>query len=131
VTTAVIPDLSGFTEHFKILVSYINDEGEMVALGHHDPRHALAAFNRHARPDLGDLLAQDYRRNPTAWRKALEQVRRTWALQQFRCDEHPECGGPGECGACGDIAESRWWVAIGTNLAEVPGAFPIMYWPGQ
>lgn len=39
--------------HYGITVCHIGEDGDMLALGHHDPRRALAAFNRHARTVLG------------------------------------------------------------------------------
>jgi hypothetical protein len=35
--------------HYGIPVASVGEDGDMLALGHHDPRRALAAFNAHAR----------------------------------------------------------------------------------
>jgi hypothetical protein len=39
--------------HYGIPTTCIGEDGDMLALGHHAPRRALAAFNRHARVFLG------------------------------------------------------------------------------
>lgn len=40
--------------HYGITVAHIGDDGEgLIALGHHTPRRALAAFNRHSRVFVG------------------------------------------------------------------------------
>jgi hypothetical protein len=39
--------------HYGIDVTAIGEDGDLLAFGHHDPRHALAAFNRHARIEWG------------------------------------------------------------------------------
>jgi hypothetical protein len=52
--TQTLPDLSGFETHFGIRVSYIGEDGYMVALGHHDDkRRVVAAMNRLARKQAG------------------------------------------------------------------------------
>jgi|SRR5882757_491712 len=40
--------------HYGITVAHLGDDGEgLIALGHHTPRRALAAFNRHSRVFVG------------------------------------------------------------------------------
>jgi hypothetical protein len=39
--------------HYGIPVCHIGEDGDMVALGHHEPCRALDAFNRHARVFCG------------------------------------------------------------------------------
>lgn len=39
--------------HYGIPVTHVGEDGDMLALGHHHPRRALAAFNRHARVFCG------------------------------------------------------------------------------
>lgn len=48
--------------HYGVPVSTYGEDGDMLALGHHDPRRAVAAFNRHARRFLGLLNILDDRR---------------------------------------------------------------------
>lgn len=56
----VIPDPEMEDTHYGITVAHIGDEGDLIALGHHDKRRALAAFNRHYRVFLGLVnLASD------------------------------------------------------------------------
>jgi hypothetical protein len=47
--------------YFGIPVVYYGEDGDMLALGHHDPRRAIAAFNRHARKFCGLLNLEDHR----------------------------------------------------------------------
>lgn len=54
--------------HYGITVAHIGDDGEgLVALGHHEPRRALAAFNRHARRFVGLAAIWD-----SPWLKVAE-----------------------------------------------------------
>lgn len=48
--TRFAPDATDMeATHFGVPVVYFGEDGDMLALGHHAPRQALAAFNRHAR----------------------------------------------------------------------------------
>ncbi|MFF5445439.1 hypothetical protein [Streptomyces sp. NPDC012888] len=42
--------------HYGIPVAYLGHEGAMLALGHHDPKRVLAAFDAHTRRD-GETVA--------------------------------------------------------------------------
>lgn len=48
--------------HYGIDVTAIGEDGDLLAFGHHDPRRALAAFNRHARTEWGLANLGDDRR---------------------------------------------------------------------
>ncbi|KIF66244.1 hypothetical protein HY68_36660 [Streptomyces sp. AcH 505] len=98
--------------HFDIPVAHLGEEGEwMFALGHHTPRRALAAFNRHARLFIGLLNLQDcttcYRRD---WLPDIKQVWATFHAPNPENDEDPD-----------------WdWVANwATADAATPGAMPL------
>lgn len=53
-TTLLAPDAIEIEgTHYGIPVSTYGEDGDMLAIGHHDPRRALAAFNRHSRRFLG------------------------------------------------------------------------------
>jgi len=60
--------------HYGIKVSHIGEDGDLIALGHHRPLRALAAFNRHMRVFLGlDNLADDRSATAADWLPALQQ----------------------------------------------------------
>jgi hypothetical protein len=64
--------------YFGIPVVYFGDEGNMLALGHHTPRRALAAFNRHARVLCGLAnIADDRNATVEDW---IDGIRTTWLL---------------------------------------------------
>lgn len=62
--------------HYGIQVAWLGEDwGEaLIALGHHDTRHALAAFNRHAR-HFGSLanLADDPEATTAEWAGEIKQ----------------------------------------------------------
>lgn len=61
--------------HYGIQVAYIGEDGDMLALGHHDVRRALAAFNRHARVFSGLLnLGDDRSATVDEWAIAIKHT---------------------------------------------------------
>lgn len=66
--------------HYGIPVTHIGEDGDMLAFGHHEPRRALAAFNRHARVFCGLANVVDDRRAITA--DLLNDISQGWG--QFR-----------------------------------------------
>lgn len=66
--------------HYGIKVTAIGEDGDLLAFGHHEPRRALAAFNRHARTEWGLLNLADNRRAAAA--DELADIATGWA--QFR-----------------------------------------------
>lgn len=123
-TTATIPDLKGFETHYGMRVSDIGEDGNVVILGHHDKRRALAALNRHARtfwglPDLYDGRLPMFRESP-----AVDHLRDCWATLV------KNCGDPGhaaDCFRCRELAEADWWIDYSANETD-PDAFPVMVW---
>ena len=62
--------------HYGITVAHIGDEGDMIALGHHSPRRALAAFNRHARVFVGLVnIADDRSETAAEWLDGIKHER--------------------------------------------------------
>ena len=120
-TTVTIPDLDGFTTHYGIRVSDIGEDGDLIILGHHDKRRALAALNRHARKVWGlqDLLDGGWGRRPV-----IGEITVDWATLKERCDLHDDHDK--DCGECAQIAEGPWWIECGAHPA--PNSFPVMYW---
>lgn len=107
------PTLDGFTTHYGVPVSWIGEDGDAVALGHHEDRRALAAFAALRRRDCpGEKWYLTY------------TVRPRWAQLLTHCEEHPGCGTG--CETCGEIADSNWCLAWVD--ADRDGAFPVMHW---
>jgi hypothetical protein len=53
------PETNTFTDHHGVLISYVGEDGGLVALGHHDldeARAAFLAFDSYALDDTDDLL---------------------------------------------------------------------------
>ncbi|OEV14068.1 hypothetical protein [Streptomyces nanshensis] len=97
--------------HYGVAVSYCSEDlDNMLALGHHDARRALAAFNRHARTLAGLAnLANDYSADADDW---FSQIQPKWAT--FRTpDPHNDWEDP-----------ASWWIAEWCD-PETPGAQPV------
>jgi hypothetical protein len=78
--------------HYGIPVMHIGEDGDMLALGHHEPRRALAAFNRHARVFCGLANVADDRSAKAS--DFLNDISQRWG--QFRKPipadaEDPDC----------------------------------------
>lgn len=78
--------------HYGIGVSHIGEDGDLVALGHHSTRRALAAFNRHARIFLGlDNLADDRSATTADFAPAIQQKHCLFRLPDpSNCWENPD-----------------------------------------
>jgi hypothetical protein len=94
--------------HFGIPVAFVDDDGDMIALGHHEPRRALAAFNRHARSG-GGLTNLVGDRQATA-DEALGCIHQRWAIIRKPDPDNPR-----------DDPEYAWiaeWVPRDTTGAQ-------------
>jgi hypothetical protein len=126
-----IPTLHHFEICFGIPISDIGEDGVLIALGHHDPKAALAAFNAHARRSgVCDLL--DGRGTRARWMEALDGVRHRWAVQLVgQCRTCAREGARDECGVCADVAEATemgsWCLDYSAAETE-DGAFPVTVW---
>ena len=95
--------------YFGIPVVFYGEEGDMLAIGHHSPRRALAAFNRHARKFCGLINAADDRdANASSW---LADIRTDWLV--FTRPNPDE----------GDDPDFIWYSAPAT--AQTPNAVPV------
>ncbi|MCF0086648.1 MULTISPECIES: hypothetical protein [unclassified Streptomyces] len=62
--------------HYGIPVSTYGEDGNMLALGHHDHRKTFAAFNKHARTFLGFAnFADDRQAHLDDW---IDEIHHTW-----------------------------------------------------
>lgn len=92
-----------------IRMAPIGEDGDMLALGHHDKRKALAAFNRYARTVIGIVnLADDFSASAQDWLNSIDQC---WAL--FTTPD------PG----LGQDPDWTWYVTW--CKPETPGALPV------
>lgn len=124
------PASFGFDRYFGIWVVSLGEDADMMAaLGHHDGRHALAAFNACARNLLGwtDLYDGLGRLDPDRWKKALDSLEATWAVQKHACDEAEDDDHDPDCLECSEINEAGWWLSWGQKEGDA-GAFPVMVW---
>lgn len=121
------PELDGFQECYGIRVSYIGDDGAMIALGHHDHRIVIAAMNQHARSYCGLANMLD---DPRATYDDVEGwLNERWAVELvdrcLECGDNPECR---ECQALRTRAEDEWCLRWGNE--PTAGSFPVMIWNG-
>lgn len=124
-----IPALPDFDVQFGIPISAIGEDGDLIALGHHAPKAALAAFNAYARQTIGLVDLLDGR---GAWREALVSVQQRWAVWLTdRCRTCAKDGQRDDCWSCVDVREAArlhsWWLDWAAAEDE-PGAFPVTVW---
>lgn len=119
-STPILPDLTGFTEHYGIRLAIVGDEGDWtVGLGHHDTRRFLAAVNRMTRIDLCYSLGLE-----TGWdySEAAERVYQASCVLIEWCNDHG--ASDPDCSECREIAAATWW--LNWDIADgSPGAFPV------
>ncbi|MEH0826307.1 MULTISPECIES: NUDIX domain-containing protein [unclassified Micromonospora] len=88
-----------------IALSDIGEDGDIVAVGHHDPRRMLTALRRYARESWGEALAPADPANPYA------QIHHEWVV-----NTGDTIAGP----------EQEW--CLESAPADAPGAFPVTRW---
>jgi hypothetical protein len=75
--------------HYGVPVTCIGEDGDMLAFGHHEPRRALAAFNRHARTEIG--LANILDDRSASAEDLLGDIAQGWGLfRKPAGDEDPD-----------------------------------------
>jgi hypothetical protein len=124
VTSATIPDLPDFETYYGVQVSDIGEDGDVIILGHHDKRRALAALNRHARTFWGLTNLYD---GATTVSPAVDNLRERWAVLLTKCENADGPDHEGRCYRCEDIASSSWWIDYSAD-ETASGAFPVMMW---
>jgi hypothetical protein len=123
-TTPTIPDLKDFETYYGIQVSDIGEDGDVVILGHHDKRLALAALNRHARTFWGLTNLYD---GEAVLSPAGDNLRECWAVLMTKCKDADSPDHVGRCHRCEDIAGASWWIKYNAKETDL-GAFPVMVW---
>ncbi len=145
-TVRALPDLDGFDTHYRVRISCVGDDGDMVMLGHVPPRRAIAAVRAYLRRLLGNQIEVDdqlnHRLGRIPWVREFARThdaddmftpgQHRWATLVRTCDRWPVCRDPGhECGTpapCETIATYPWWITWDGVTADTPDAFPITYW---
>jgi hypothetical protein len=111
-TSPTPPDLSGFETFYGVPVCYIGEDGDVVALGHHDQRRTIAAMNALARTQAG--LRNLIDRRKASVKDITETLSQKWATVEVH-------NGIGD-GPYG----YDWYMEWATW--DTPGAFPVMLW---
>ncbi len=114
--------------HYGIRCGWFTEDGDMIAVGHHDVMRVVAAMNRHARTtaqlrNLADDRAYDLR-------DAIKALVYTWAVVLGPCD-------PGDCPMdaieahycerCDAATNGGHWIETGHDEGA-PGAYPVTVW---
>lgn len=121
-TTATnLPTLSGFTTHYGIPVAGIGEEGELVALGHHEPRRAFAAFNRFVRREWGWDLASETKTRSS--RTLADRIRHEHFVVGNTCGD---CDNQPDCVYCTEARRHDWWLRQANSTDR--DTFPVTIW---
>ncbi|BEL07866.1 hypothetical protein Q0Z83_060570 [Actinoplanes sichuanensis] len=122
----LLPDLEGFEEFFGIKVSTLGEDGGMVALGHHEPKRALAAFNAYAK-SLGFTDLDDFSSFGGDWAKALDRIRTGQAVLRKQCEYAGRKDHETNCSECAQMSQFPWWMDCSPTVDDVD-TFPVTNW---
>lgn len=104
---AVLIETGTFTEHDGIWISYVGEDGDMVALGHDNPERVVAILND----------------NPLiTW--TVDDIDATWAVLTDRPAHNCVADDTTSCSGCEDAYGAPWWIRWGVEQ-DTPGAFPV------
>lgn len=110
------PNLDGFTTFYGIQVSTIGEDGNLIALGHHDERRVLAAFLTYHRKVIGEPI-------PLYHNGHTLNVEQMWGELLGRCGDCPDPILLGVCDRCDHAARGLWFMTW--HDKPQPGTFPI------
>jgi hypothetical protein len=97
--------------HYGIAVCCSGEDGDMIALGHHGKRKALAAFNRHCRVFLGLAnIADDHSATAADY---ADDITELWGVPRQPNEEERDNEG--------------WKWALDDAPADAPGAIPYTF----
>ncbi|SES04323.1 hypothetical protein [Streptomyces qinglanensis] len=98
--------------HYGIQMASLGEDGDrLLALGHHEPKRVLAAFNRYARTVIGwPNIADDFTASAADWAGRLEQ---RWAVFRKPDPDDDEW----------DVPEYAWHADW--SDPDAPGARPV------
>lgn len=122
-----IPVLEGFETYYGIAVCSVGEDGDLLALGHHEPLHVIAAMNAYSRKVIGLMNMCDDPRMPNAVAVIAPNLRWMWAQQRTLADceyraEADKC----DCEMCEELRHGGWWLQWSDEQAD--GAFPVTVW---
>jgi hypothetical protein len=138
-TTATIPDLSGFATHYGVRISCIGEDGDMVILGHVDRRRTIAAVRAYLRYlwgnqlEVDDYLSSRLLLDPWEYTRAAERaVTATAGARSHAVQLPPPCDQPRTCTcdrnpSCVEMSGVSWWLDCDAD-PDNPDAFPVTYW---
>jgi len=119
---------AGFSEHYGIRVACLGEDGDMIALGHHDSRRVVAAFNRHARHhSCWFNMADD---TEATYADVVDALLATYVTEDLVCgsciDYDDDCA---TCRASHDrrFSIDGWSPSFGVSTPG-PGVFPVTVW---
>lgn len=123
------PTRHGFVVFYGVPVCAIGEDGDLVALGHHEPRRVIAAMNAYSRRLIG--LGNLYDDEGATYVAAAVRLsaRHTILLGVDACEyraDDAEQGKAHRCDMCSTIESQGWWMR--TSDEPVPGSFPTMVW---
>lgn len=78
------PELPLKSEYFGILVSSVGEDGDLIALGHHELWRVIAAWNRYARKEWG--LCNLFDNRSATYADVAPMVKETWAQRLIGCE---------------------------------------------
>lgn len=117
-----LADHPSFSTHYGVKVCTLGEDGDLLALGHHEPRRVIAALNRYCRREIGlsDLYDGVGQRS-----NVYNSIKRGWAVRLHQCGECKD----GACDSCVSIHHGHAWaVRWGDVTEDTPDAFPITLW---
>lgn len=117
--------------HYGIRCAWLNEDGDLLALGHHEPMRVIAAMNRHARTtgrlrNLADEPAYTFHR-------AVRDLRATWAIVLGPClqPSFPDADAlewhAAYCHRCDCAAKGANWIEVGHRETD-RRAYPVTIW---
>jgi hypothetical protein len=107
----IVTDPETDDTQFGIRIAHVGEDGNLLALDHHDKRTTLAALNRHGRIFLGWFnLAEDHTATAADW---LDLITPRWAV--FTTPD-PLKGQDPDC---------TWWATF--HDTPVPDTQPVMH----
>jgi hypothetical protein len=112
-------------QHYGVHVSHVGEDGEMIALGHHDTRRVIAAMNREARVHTFLTNMCDY--FGIFYRDVADDLEQLHARLVTACDEAEQPNHDDDCGECAEIRKSDWFIRWDATPDD-PAAFPITAW---
>ncbi len=107
-------------EVYGVRLDWVGENGEVLILGHHGPRRAVAAvtwLHRDVSPDQPGAT----------YRSVAAGLRESWAVLRTACSRVEERDHRHPCPECLDMQGGRWWIAW-HRREGLPGVFPVTLW---